>query len=274
MKLAIAVLMAAALGAQQSQNPSPMVENTRAHTRLKQDKPPGKRETLETGTLFIPQKLARQKRMPLYIHFHGADWVPEVAAAKFGRAAVISIQLGSGSSVYARPFAGGKLFSALLEEAETKAKVKFGPIWLTSWSAGYGAVREILKEEKDYRRVQAILLIDGLHTDYADGRKVVPESMDGFVRFAKDAVAGRKRMVIVHSEIYPGTFSSTTETADYLLEKLRLKRKAVLKWGPVGTQQLSEVRRGGFTLLGFAGNSAPDHVDELHALPALLGRLR
>ena len=98
--------------------------------------------------------------------------------------------------------------------------------------------------------------------------------MEGFVRFARDAVAGKKKMVLAHSEIYPGTFSSTTETADYLLEQLRLRRKAVLKWGPMGTQQLSEVRKGGFTLLGFAGNAAPDHVDELHSLPVLLGWLR
>ena len=31
-------------------------------------------------------------------------------------------------------------------------------------------------------------------------------------------------------------------------------------------QQLSEARRGGFDVLGFAGNSAPDHVDHLYAL--------
>jgi hypothetical protein len=31
-------------------------------------------------------------------------------------------------------------------------------------------------------------------------------------------------------------------------------------------QQLSEVHRGGFHVLGFAGNSAADHVDHLHAL--------
>jgi hypothetical protein len=38
-------------------------------------------------------------------------------------------------------------------------------------------------------------------------------------------------------------------------------------------QQLSETRAGRFQLLGFAGNSAPDHVDHLHAMPELLARL-
>ena len=31
-------------------------------------------------------------------------------------------------------------------------------------------------------------------------------------------------------------------------------------------QQLSEAHRGGFHVLGFAGNSAADHVDHLYAL--------
>jgi hypothetical protein len=44
--------------------------------------------------------------------------------------------------------------------------------------------------------------------------------------------------------------------------------------GPVQTQQLSEVRKANFRLVGYAGNSAPDHVDQLHALPDLLQWLR
>ena len=46
-----------------------------------------------------------------------------------------------------------------------------------------------------------------------------------------------------------------------------LKLKAVLKWGPMGTQQLSEAKSGKFQLIGYAGNSAPDHVDQLQSLP-------
>ena len=35
---------------------------------------------------------------------------------------------------------------------------------------------------------------------------------------------------------------------------------------------VEDVRAGRFELLGFAGNSAPDHVDHLHAMPELLAR--
>ena len=44
--------------AQQAQNPSPMVEHTRAHPRLAEARPPGRREGLELGTLFVPERLA------------------------------------------------------------------------------------------------------------------------------------------------------------------------------------------------------------------------
>jgi len=50
-------------------------------------------------------------------------------------------------------------------------------------------------------------------------------------------------------------------------------RHPVLKWGPVGMQLLTETRAGGLTILGFAGNSAPDHVDHFHGLPIFLKTL-
>jgi hypothetical protein len=76
---------------------------------------------------------------------------------------------------------------------------------------------------------------------------------------------------VTHSEIFPGAYASTTECADYLLAQLTLKRRPTLIQGPMGMQQLSAVDAGGFHLRGYAGNSAQDHVDFLHAMPAWFG---
>lgn len=255
-----------------------MVEHTRAHPRLEQSTPAGQRLTLDLGTLFIPARLERRHELPLVIHFHGGTWLPEVAAARYGRAAVIAVQLGSGSATYAKPFQDPGRFAALLRQAEAAAKLRFTTITLSGWSAGCGAVRAILRDPDSYARVQRILLIDGIHTGYLTGKPgpkestIDPEPLGVFVRFARDAMAGRKRMLVTHSEIFPGTFASTTETTDYLLAQLGLRRRAVLRWGPMGTQQLSDVRRRGFRMVGFAGNSAPDHVDQLHSLAEYLRR--
>ena len=249
-----------------------MVEHTRQHLRLAQTAPPGQRATLALGTLFLPATLKRRATAPLFIHFHGAAWLAETAATELKQTAVISVQLGPGSAAYAKPFAMPQAFAALLAEAETKAGMKFAPITLTAWSAGYGAVREILSVPENYARVDRVVLLDGLHAGYASGQpgplesQLETDKLMIFLAFARDAAAGRKRLFITHTEIFPGTFASTTETTNWLLRELKLKRRPVLKWGPLGTQQTSEVKQGGFHLAGFAGNSAPDHVDHLHAL--------
>jgi hypothetical protein len=269
-------MLLGAAHAQPPQNPSPMVEHTRAHPRLKEETAAGRREKLDLGTLFLP---AHTRAHAILFFFHGGTWLPEVAASR-NKVAVVSVQAGEGSAVYARLFDDPQRFLRLLAEAETKAGIKFTRVMLGGWSAGCGAVRQILKTPESYAHVDGVLLIDGMHTDYADGKpgplesELDPGNLAIWLQLARDAMAGRKRLMVTHSEIFPGTYASTTETADYLLAQLGLRRRAVLKWGPMGTQQLSETRAGKFRLLGYAGNSAPDHVDQLHALPELLKWLR
>jgi hypothetical protein len=158
--------------------------------------------------------------------------------------------------------------------------VRLGHITLSAFSAGHGAVRAILADPRQFARVSAVLLLDGMHTSYVPERQVLAEggtldtaNLVAFRDFARAAVNGEKRFLVSHSEIFPGTFASTTETADWLLASLGLHRTPVLQWGPRGMQQLSELRAGRFELRGYAGNTAPDHVDQLHAMPELLARL-
>jgi hypothetical protein len=118
-----------------------------------------------------------------------------------------------------------------------------------------------------------------VHTGYVDGKpgpeesKIETDNLQNWLRLGRDAMAGKKRFIMTHSEIFPGTFASTTETADYLLREWGLAAHPVVKWGPMKTQMLSEVKAGGLRVVGFAGNSAPDHVDQLHSLPEYLGWL-
>src|SRR5262249_45959212 len=161
-----------------------------------------------------------------------------------------------------------------------KSGMRLASVTLGGWSAGCAAIRQILKMPAAYDRVTAALCIDGIHTDYTDGKpgplesKIGEENLKVWLQLGRDATAGRKRLIVTHSEIFPGTFASTTETADYLLQQLGIPRRAMLRWGPMGLQQLSEARAGQFLLIGYAGNSAPDHADQLHALPKLLKLLR
>jgi hypothetical protein len=274
----IAVILLAAqrpAQAQQAQNPSPMVEHTRAHPRLTEQSPPGRRVPLELGTLFVPEHLkiqpGQKKPVPLAVMFHGGTWLPEAAAMRL-RTAVITIQLGAGSGSYASALADAGRFDAILSAAEQKVGVRFQPITLAGWSAGCGAIRELLKQPASMNRVDRIVAIDGIHTDYLGGAPGPVESqlettkLQGWLRFARDAMAGRRRLLITHTEIFPGTYASTTETSDWLIRELGLRRHAVLEWGPMGTQRVSDTRAGRLRIQGYAGNTAPDHVDQLQAL--------
>jgi len=213
--------------------------------------------------------------LTLLIFFHGGNWVPEVAAAK-NRIAVISVQVGEGSGVYSRAFEDPQRFENLLSETQTKAGRKIGKVILGGWSAGCGAVRQLLRTPAIYARVSSVLCIDGMHADYVSGHpgpmesEIAEANVDIWLPLAKDAIARKKRFVITHTELFPGTYASTTETADYLLHQLELKVKPVLRTGPMGTQQLGETRAGYLLIAGYAGNSAPDHVDQLHSLPEYL----
>ncbi len=283
-----AILNAAAsqVCAQSSQNPSPMVERTREHLRIEPANHPGIERSIDAGltnpvTLFVGEGVTPGEAS-LLIHFMGPDHVAMDGVANSHSHDVLAVvNLGSGSSAFEQPFRENDAFESLIEAAADGAAqalagpVSFGLIDVSAFSAGYGAVRAILSRHAD--RVRGVLLLDALHTGYvpertplAEGGRIDSTLLTPFVRFAEQAVAGEKAFVVTHSEVFPGTFASTTETSDYLVDQMGLRRRATLKWGPVGMQQLSAVEAGGFVVLGFAGNSAPDHVDHLHGMKAFL----
>jgi hypothetical protein len=256
-----------------------MVEHTRAHPRLTRTTPPGQRQKLELGTLFIPQNVKAKHNVKLLFFFHSGDWLPEQAVASQRNMAVITVQAGAGSGSYTKLFTDPAHFPSLIAEAEAKSGLTFSEIDLGGWSAGCGALRQILNDPKSYDRVHRVLCIDGVHTGYVNDKpgplesQIQTDNLQGWLRFGRDAMAGKKRLIITHSEIFPGTFASTTETADDLLREWHLTPHPVVRWGPMQTQMLSEVKAGGLLIVGFAGNSAPDHVDQLHSLPVYLNWL-
>jgi hypothetical protein len=268
------------------QAPSPMIEHTRPHTRIQETSVPGRRvdlQSLKGARLFVSPRVNVSKPVPLLIHFHGAPWLVERhVTTHLPQAALITVQLGAGSSVYRRPFEQAEAFRNILREASDELHLKRGwsSITLSGFSAGYGAVREILRAPEHFAQVNNVLLLDGMHAGYlpegktlAEGGAINAKDVDSFVNFAKEAVRGNKNFVVTHSEIFPGTYASTTECADYLLSQMGLQSRAQLRQGPDGMQQLSAVDRSGFHVRGYAGNSAPDHVDFLHAMPAWFGLL-
>jgi hypothetical protein len=255
-----------------------MTETVRRHERVPKTEVKGQRWTLSVGTLLLPESARVRDTIALYIHFHGAPWLPEWSVQQQDRnAAVLTVQLGAGSGVYAQPFKDQTKFVSLLDEAakalSPNRPVRFHPVVLSGWSAGYGAIREILNNHDNWSRIDAVLLEDGIHTSYVpDGQPgpLDPVGLQPFIEFAHEAIAGRKIFLITHSEIFPGTFASTTECSEFLLKQIGVTPHPVLKWGPLGMQQIFDARSGKLRVIGFAGNTAPDHVDHIHAMKTWL----
>lgn len=267
------------------QNPSPMVEHTRVHERISPDSVAAETREIDAGLsspveVYLP---ARQTDdLSLLVHFHGAPYVAVRAARSVDRPlAVAVVNLGSGSSVYGGPFEDPGALDRVVSVVESSVgSEELGEVYLSAFSAGYGAVRSILGQEGAAGRVRGVLLLDGLHAGYVPegrplsrGGRIDTTDLEPFLGYARRATTAEEILVVTHSEVFPGTYASTTETTDFLLERLGLERHPVLRWGPVGMQQLSEAGKGGFRVLGFAGNSAPDHVDHLHGMPRFLALL-
>jgi len=253
-----------------------MVEHTRPHPRLTKTEPAGIRTPLELGTLFIPEKLAHKHTAHLLFFFHGGDWLLQLAASKQRDLAVITIQAGAGSGTYVKLFTDPTRFPTLIAAAESSSHLTFTDIAIAGWSAGCGALRQILTDPASAARIHRVLCIDGVHAGYTTDTpdrlnpQLVPENLAPWLAFGRDAIAGNKRLIITHSEIFPGSYASTTETADEVLRQWNLTPHAIVRWGPMKTQMLSKTSAGGLLVVGFAGNSAPDHIDQLNSLPEYL----
>jgi hypothetical protein len=274
------------------QNPSPMIETTRAHARLSRQETAGTRRAFagpldKPVQVFLPSGASRARSVKVAILFHGAAFVTESAVTRLGKGyAAATVNLAPGSGVYDRTFSDPAVYDSLIAgitrelSAAAGRQLTVNDVVLVGFSAGHGAIRAILRDSTRFRGVASVLLLDGLHTSYVPEGTVLEKggtlderNLDVWVRFARAAMRGEKRFLITHSEIFPGTFASTTETTDYLVRTLGMHRTPVLRWGPGGMQQLSEAKRGRFEIMGFAGNSAPDHIDQLHGLPDFLHRL-
>ncbi len=91
------------------QNPSPMVEYTRAHHRAPLDSVPEAGMAVDLsggfqGKLYVPGKWKNEKQAHLAIHFHGDRRVAQYAVAQQPEPWVLfHCHWGSGSAAYSRP---------------------------------------------------------------------------------------------------------------------------------------------------------------------------
>lgn len=233
-----------------------------------------------------PQWKGRGAEIPVWIHLHGAPAVLESSFAGIGGPGVlVNITLPGLSKIYADHFAETATFPELLRELEAllrrtapEQSWTLGRVTLSSFSAGFGGVRQLLRQPAAFDRIEAVVMADSIYCGYAGDsalRQVDAELMSGFLRFAELAAAGKKRLVISHSRQVPEGYASTTETADYLIARLGSERsRAEAGEWPGGLKLLTRFSRSKFEVLGFEGDAPEDHMRHLRAIGELLRRAR
>jgi hypothetical protein len=220
---------------------------------------------ISLGNLLVPKDVS--STFDVMFHFHGHEAARKEWVRAVQKPVMVGIDLGTGSGAYDKGFASPRTFEDLVAEVEdaiglrTNKTARVRRIGLSAWSAGYGAVTQILAS-KSASRIDTVILLDGLHSGYShSGGTLNDGQLAPFARFAKEAAAGRKLMFVSHSSIIPPGYASTTETANYLIASLDGKPRASKPRtsDPWGLELVSWFLKSDFHVRGFAGNGKLDH---------------
>ena len=261
------------------------------------------RANVGRGVLSIPKTFTAMKDggFDFVIHFNGnTELAVESYEVSLLDAVVMVVNLGNGSGVYENFYQNPDNLQRVLDRVPEIMKKRGLPnahikrLALVGWSAGYGAIVKILEHPQHADLVDAVILLDGLHTSYKPGT-TIPEAANimGVIKFAERAKAGEKLLVITHSNIEPIGYLGVHETTDFLLSQVGVERhdasaqttlpnlaaaKGVLPKDELRALVLtSEARSGGLIVRGFGGNQAAHHISHLlqmseTALPELAKR--
>jgi hypothetical protein len=214
----------------------------------------------------------------LLVHFHGAEPVRRQLAPEGFDLVVAGVDAGVGSRAYERAFADPAAFAGLVAAVEAEVARANGlgeaharGIALSSWSAGYGAVAQILARRDP--RIEAVVLLDSLYAGYANGARAVDRAeLAPFVEAARTARAGGPAFFLTHTQIATPGYASTGEVARFLLTELGVTPTAADE-GASGTARfalLSSFEEGRLWIRGYAGADRDAHCAQLHMLPSLL----
>ncbi len=231
--------------------------------------------------MLIPQKGGHTPDMgyDVIVHFHGHEAARKMLVQVARGVVYVGLDEGLGSGPYADAFQAPGAFPALLhsitanlEEYSGDDRAHIRHLALSAWSAGYGAVNQILKHGR--QGIDAVVLLDALHAGWKPGRSHDADNVSSaYIQpvfdFAQRAMHGDGIFIFTHSEVDPVTYPSTTLTADLLLKDLGVQNKPLdpgdARFGMVGRVDVK-----GLHVWSYLGANEDAHCAHLeHLAPAL-----
>lgn len=206
------------------------------------------------------------------VHFHGdpQTFYNNAAYAKLN-AILVTVNYNGLSGVYTTPFSDADLFRDVLDEALAKIRAQpdisdalnWDQLAVSSFSAGYGAVREILKSPTYRNDIDILLAADSLYaTTASDGTSLDSQLVD-YKTFATLAKNGQKTFVYTHSQVPTPDYESTAEVGDELLQHLNIGAGPA-DYNGLGTLHFYRgAAWGKFSLWGASGTDGDAHLEHL-----------
>ena len=229
------------------------------------------------GRMLIPQRGGFTESMgaDVLVHFHGHEPVRKTLVQVARGISFVGIDLGVLSGPYMKAFQTPGTFQILRQSIEQALRDKTGDsrahirnLGLSAWSAGYGAINEILKSSD--HGVDTVVLLDGLHTGFDPAapafpsrtRPLSPVNISPILDFARLARRGEKLFVFTHSQVDPVTYPSTERTADLVLEQLGLARTPA-ESGEAPFARTGSADEKGFHLWSYKGGDTKAHCEHI-----------
>ena len=236
---------------------------------------PGTSIEVEDGdrkyTLFIPSAAKPSSEVALTIHFHSAVWHALQEHVDRGvTGPVIAFYPGEGSSIYAQSFQDPERLKRWMDRTLSELKLRGWPndsrisaIDVTSFSAGYGAVRELVKSPSAFTLLRRVVLADSMYGSLMVGietRTPLAEHVLVWKPLAEAAMKGEKTFAITFSQVPTPSYASSSEMASALVEALGEKFVAVSFANETEYPLLKRFDKGRFHVWGYIGEDGQAHM--------------
>lgn len=216
------------------------------------------------------------------VHFHG-DPQTFWNNAQYANlnAILVTVNYSGLSSAYSTPFSNSALFQQVVNEALAKVRLEadipdnlqWDRLAVSSFSAGYGAVREILKSATYRSDIDALLAADSLYATTAGDGTPLDAQMADYKTFATLAKNGSKTFLFSHSQVPTYNYETTQECGDELMQHLGISTSAYNVNGLGTLNFYRSAQSGNFRLWGALGTDGDSHLEHLRYICEFLEEL-
>lgn len=227
-----------------------------------------------TATLFIPDDWKPQRVNHLWAHFHSAAWyiVSEYQRGN-NHDLLLVFNLGQGSSTYEKPFKDKVIFQKWVEAVEQATNAKVSDLNFSSFSAGYGAVRALIKDPFVLGHLRTVILGDSMYGGLEPNqpqRIPAKADVDCWLPLVTRAIEGKTSVIMTTSQITP-PYAGTWEVAKALVARTGGVMQDV-RFGDIpastiyGQRLLHRYDKGKWHVWSYAGETPEAHMTHARRL--------